>query len=107
MASSGQALVAHLLRRVGFGATFNELEGYCKLGYEDTVEYLLNPEDQPGIEEDLLERYYIDWKESRNIEGALAETVYRMNANATHRPLQEKIALFATGLAKLPSALAE
>jgi uncharacterized protein (DUF1800 family) len=106
MAGSDKALMAHLLRRAGFGATFQELEHYCRMGYEAAVEYLLHPELQPAIEEDLLERYYIDWKESRNIEGALTETVYRMNANASNRPLQEKIALFwhgvfATGLAKV------
>ena len=46
------------------------------------------------------------WFLQENIEGALTETVYRMNANAANRPLQEKIALFwhgvfATGLAKV------
>jgi uncharacterized protein (DUF1800 family) len=106
MASTNQALMAHLMRRAGFGVTFEELNRYCQMGYEATVEFLLHPELQPALEEDLLERYYIDWKESRNIEGALTETVYRMNANASNRPLQEKIALFwhgvfATGLAKV------
>ena len=101
-----KALIAHLLRRAGFGATFQEIESYAERGYEATVEELLYPENRPDIEEDLLERYYIDWKESRNIEGALVETVYRMNALAGVRPLQEKIGLFwhhvfATGLAKV------
>ncbi|MBT97928.1 MAG: hypothetical protein CL902_04790 [Dehalococcoidia bacterium] len=106
MAGTDRALMAHLLRRSGFGATFQELDRYCDLGYEDAVEEILHPEQQPGIEEDVLERYFIDWKESRNIEGALTEFVYRMNAYAGPRPLQEKIALFwhgvfATGLAKV------
>ncbi|HLF04026.1 MAG TPA: DUF1800 domain-containing protein, partial [Dehalococcoidia bacterium] len=101
-----KALMAHLLRRAGFGATFQEVEAYCAQGYQATVEELLHPERRPDIEEDLLERYYTDWKESRNIEGALTETVYRMNANAASRPLQEKMVLFwhgvfATGLAKV------
>ena len=105
-ATTDKALIAHLLRRAGFGATFEEIEKYAELGYEETVEHLLHPERTPDIEEDLLERYYIDWKESRNIEGALVETVYRFNARAGVRPLQEKIALFwhhvfATGLAKV------
>ena len=99
-------LLAHLLRRAGFGATFQELDRYSQLSYEAVVDQLLHPELQPAIEEDVLERYYIDWKESRNIEGALTESVYRMNAYAGGRPLQEKIALFwhgvfATGLAKV------
>ena len=103
---SQRALMAHLLRRAGFGATPAELDTYCGWGYDATVEWLLYPEAQPALDEDIIERYYIDWKESRNIEGALTETVYRMNCNASARPLQEKIALFwhgvfATGLAKV------
>ena len=101
-----RALLAHLLRRAGFGATPAELDAHCARGYDAAVEWLLHPEAQPGLDEDIIERYYIDWKESRNIEGALTETVYRMNGNAAARPLQEKIALFwhgvfATGLAKV------
>ena len=101
-----RALIAHLLRRAGFGATPAELDAYCAWGYDATVEWLLHPEAQPDLDEDIIERYYIDWKESRNIEGALTETVYRMNGNAGIKPLQEKIALFwhgvfATGLAKV------
>ena len=101
-----RALLAHLLRRAGFGATPAELQTHCSRGYAATVEWLLHPEIQPGLDEDIIERYYIDWKESRNIEGALTETVYRMNGNAGTRPLQEKVALFwhgvfATGLAKV------
>ena len=106
MADSDKALMAHLLRRAGFGATFGELEEFCAKGYEATVEELLHPELQQPIDEDVVERYYTDWKESRNIEGALTEFVYRMNAYAGIRPLQEKITLFwhglfATGLAKV------
>jgi uncharacterized protein (DUF1800 family) len=94
------------MRRAGFGATFQDLDRYSQLSYEAVVDELLHPEQQPPIEEDLLERYFIDWKESRNVEGALTESVYRMNAYAGRRPLQEKIALFwhqvfATGLAKV------
>ena len=103
---SQRALLAHLMRRAGFGATPAELDKYGGWGYDATVEWLLHPEAQPGLDEDIIERYYIDWKESRNIEGALTETVYRMNGNAGARPLQEKVALFwhgvfATGLAKV------
>ena len=101
-----RALIAHLLRRAGFGATPDELDDYCARGYQATVEWLLHPEAQPALDEDIIERYYIDWKESRNIEAALTETVYRMNASAGTRPLQGKVALFwhgvfATGLAKV------
>jgi len=106
MTETNKPLMAHLLRRAGFGATFQELEEYCEKGYESTVEELLYPELRSALDEDLLERYYPDWKESLNIAGAQAEFVYRMNANSGQRPLFEKIALFwhgvfATGLGKV------
>ena len=43
------ALMAHLMRRTGFGATREELERRVAEGYEATVEELVNPPDvQPG-----------------------------------------------------------
>ena len=98
MAGTDRTLMAHLMRRSGFGATFQELDRYCELGYEAAVEEILHPEQQPGIEEDVLERYFVEWKESRNKEAALTEVVYRMKAYAGPRPLQEKIALFWHGV---------
>ena len=38
------ALMAHLMRRAGFGAQYHELEALAEKGYEQTVEELLNPE---------------------------------------------------------------
>ena len=32
------ALMSHLMRRTGFGATRDEIERYCEIGYEQTVE---------------------------------------------------------------------
>ena len=52
------ALMSHLMRRVGFGATRQEIEALAEQGYEDTVELLLHPEDQPEIDEELLYRYH-------------------------------------------------
>ena len=40
-------LMAHLLRRAGFGATRAELEAYAAKGYEATVEELLYPQQFP------------------------------------------------------------
>ena len=37
------ALMAHLLRRAGFGATLEELDHCLEQGYEATVEALLTP----------------------------------------------------------------
>ena len=98
------ALIAHLMRRAGFGASRQELEDRAAKGYEATVEELLHPEDQPPIDDDILYRFLPGY------EGALgppinqAEWVYRM-VN-TQRPLEEKLALFwhqlfATGNSKV------
>jgi len=98
------ALIAHLMRRAGFGASRQELEDRAAIGYEATVEELLYPEEQPAIDDDMLFRYLPGY------EGALgppinqAEWVYRM-VN-TQRPLEEKLALFwhqlfATGNSKV------
>ena len=98
------ALIAHLMRRAGFGASREELEDRAAKGYEATVEELLHPEDQPPIDDDILYRFLPGY------EGALgppinqAEWVYRM-VN-TQRPLEEKLALFwhqlfATGNSKV------
>ena len=100
-------MTAHLYRRAGFGATRDELESSLAKWYEATVEELLNPEKQPDLEEDLIFRYYIDQKESRQIEPAQSYWAYRMIN--TKRPLEEKMALFwhglfATGFAKLNHA---
>jgi Protein of unknown function (DUF1800) len=86
------ALMAHLMRRAGFGACRAELEALVAKGYEATVEELLHPEDQPALDEDLLYRYF------PNLEGPLAPVqaqtnwVYRMIN--TPRPLEEMMALF-------------
>ena len=98
------SLMAHLMRRAGFGAPYAELEARAAKGYEATVEELLHPENQPPIDDDLLYRFF------PALEGALSPTanqsewVYRM-VN-TQRPLEEKMALFwhqlfATGNSKV------
>ena len=57
MASQDIALMAHLMRRAGFGATREELEIRVANGYEATVEEFLNPETQPAIDRYELVRY--------------------------------------------------
>ena len=50
------ALMAHLLRRAGFGATRQELEGYLAKGYEAVVDDLLNPSDPQNMPDDVIRR---------------------------------------------------
>ena len=40
------ALMAHLMRRAGFGASRAEIEERARRGYDETVEQLLHPESQ-------------------------------------------------------------
>ena len=51
------ALMAHLMRRAGFGAGRDELEARVAKGYEATVEELLHPETQPPVDAYTLLRY--------------------------------------------------
>ena len=106
MTKEDLALMAHLLRRAGFGASRQEIERYSAQGYEATVEELLHPEDAPPAleDEDLIRRYHIDQNSLIYVESCQAYWLYRMIN--TRRPLEEKLALFwhhifATGYTKL------
>ncbi len=96
MANDELALMAHLMRRVGFGATRDELDTYVAQGYEATVEQLLHPEAAPVMDEDLIRRYHIDQNSLMLIESSQAYWLYRIIN--TQRPLEEKMALFWHGL---------
>ena len=106
MADNDIALMAHLMRRAGFGATRDELEARVAKGYEATVEELVHPENQPDVDLDLMERYLPEYGELAGIESNQQYWVYRMIN--TKRPLQEKMTLFwhgvhCTGFAKVDS----
>jgi len=90
------ALMAHLMRRAGFGAPYAELEARANKGYEATVEELLHPEAQPDLDTDIMLRYKTEWVSKNGLEGQQEEWAYRMIN--TPRPLQEKIALFWHGV---------
>ena len=96
--------MAHLLRRAGFGATWDELETRVAKGYDATVEELLDPEAADGVQDDLLRRYHPDQGGGLGMAGIAAYWLHRMINGKT--PLREKVALFwhgvfATGYAKL------
>jgi uncharacterized protein (DUF1800 family) len=95
MADNDIALMAHLMRRAGFGARYEELEERAAKGYEATVEELLHPEDNPdGLEMDLAERYFIEW--NHHTRGLPEYTAWRMiNSRAA---LAEKMTLFWHGI---------
>jgi uncharacterized protein (DUF1800 family) len=91
MAEKDIALMAHLMRRAGFGAQYDELEARAAKGYEATVEELLHPEDHAnGLELDLAERYFIEWNHfTRGVPEYIA---FRM-INSKNQ-LEEKMVLF-------------
>ena len=109
MSNQDVALMAHLMRRAGFGATRDELEEYMAKGYEATVEELLHPADPQNMPDDIIRRYHVDHSELRELGAAGAYWIYRMIT--TRCPLEEKMALFwhglfATGYSKLNQARA-
>ena len=92
MGNDDIGLIAHLMRRAGFGATRSELEAYSAKGYEAVLDDLLHPERAPDIEEDLLDRYYPSFKTPEDPEEFGGRWMFIMIN--TQRPLQEKVALF-------------
>ena len=110
MASKGDlALMSHLMRRAGFGATREELEKRVAKGYEATVEELLNPppEDPAGKadHDTALTRYH----PGTLLPGGMpspGQARYMFNMVNSQTPLVEKMALFwhqvfATGNGKV------
>ncbi len=96
MSERGVALMAHLLRRAGFGATRDELEAYLDNGYEATVKDLLSPGDCGRMPDDVIRRYHVDQSELRILDSMAANWLYRMIS--TRCPLEEKMTLFWHGL---------
>ena len=92
MSDQDISLMAHLMRRAGFGAPLVELEARAAKGYDATVEELLDPESQPPMERDIMMRYKTEWLAQAGLEGQQEEWTFRMINSK--RPLQEKIALF-------------
>jgi hypothetical protein len=99
------ALMAHLMRRAGFGASRDELEARVAKGYDATVEELLHPETKPAVDPYTLLRY----QPAALLPGGqppMGNVNYMYYLVNTQRPLQEKVALFwhhvfATGNSKV------
>ena len=96
MSSQDIALIAHLMRRAGFGATRSELEGYARNGYEATVDELLDFSDTTAMPTDLIRRYHHDHSALFESTGSGASWLYRIIS--TSAPLQEKVVLFWHGV---------
>lgn len=92
MADDRIELMAHLMRRVGVGATRDELEELAQRPYEDVVEDLLHPERHTDPETDALDRYFPTSFSPDTPMTWASRWIYNL-AN-TERPLREKMALF-------------
>ena len=105
MTNHDVGMMAHLMRRAGFGASREELEARAAKGYEATVEELLHPEAQPPLDRNEMMRYHPwTWRPGTLPGMGAAEWLHDMLN--TKRPLEEKMALFwhqvfATGVSKV------
>jgi uncharacterized protein (DUF1800 family) len=83
----------HLLRRAGFGYSPTELKYYKSLGYERTLEELLEPEKVDNSQlENALDQQGFDFTRLVDLK---RWWIYRMSF--TRRPLEEKMTLFWHG----------
>ena len=98
-------LMAHLMRRAGFGASREELETRAGNGYEATVEELLSGDSREPMEMHELLRYH-PWAWKPGTVQGMGHTNWLYRMINTDSPLQEKMTLFwhgifATGVSKV------
>ena len=101
---SKRKLVAHLMRRAGFGATSAELDHLVEVDYDDLVDSLIDPPDTSWIGEHLVRRFHHEQSGMMSAYGPGEYWLYRMVT--TKAPLIEKMtlfwhAIFATGYPKV------
>ena len=104
MSTKKLQLMAHLMRRAGFGATREELEALSHEDYETTVERLLDTDHPNMMSLDMMRRYNPENSGMIAHLGGGSRWMYRMIS--TDSPLREKVGLFwhgifATGYSKL------
>jgi hypothetical protein len=88
------ARISHLLRRAGFGASPEELDGFVDMGLDATVDYLLDYESVDNREmETLLAGYEFDLGKRTPL-----QRWWLLRMIHTKRPLQEKMTLFYHGI---------
>ena len=104
-----RALMAHLMRSAGFGATQAELDVLETKPYDEVVDEILNPGASNHMTDEVVMRYHTEVHEQRGGPWSAKQWLYRMVTTDT--PILEKMALFwqgifATGYAKTNQARA-
>ncbi|MEX2228519.1 MAG: DUF1800 domain-containing protein [Dehalococcoidia bacterium] len=92
MADEQIDLMAHLMRRVGVGATRDELEVLAARPYEEVVEDLIHPERFVDEDLDALDRYFPSSRSNDTPTVWAGRWLYHL-VNS-RRPLRHKMALF-------------
>src|SRR6476469_10102711 len=113
--AAGDLVIAHLLRRAGFGASNAELAAYSQLSYSEAVDRLINYDALPDAVDANIGKPGFVGTTSRGAfspntvaDDARQRWLFRMVHS--DRPLQEKMTLFwhhyfATGLSKVAGAV--
>ena len=90
-------LLAHLMRRAGFGATRTQLQVLEKKGYDAVVDELLNPsESAQWMGDYMVRRFHYEQSGMLGFRGSGENWLYRMVTSDAH--LQEKMCLFWHGI---------
>ena len=97
-------LIAHLMRRAGFGANRTEIEALAEKGYDSTLDELLNPVDPQWLGDYMVRRFHHEQSGMMGPRASGENWLYRMVTSTA--PLQEKMCLFwhsifATGYPKV------
>jgi len=96
--------ISHLMRRIGFGGSKEEIDQLTNKSYDNAVDFLLDNSDENPVPTDLLRRYQIDLSDVRSVNSSGAFWMYRLAHSKF--PFDDKVALFwhrvfATGQNKL------
>lgn len=87
--------ISHLLRRFGFGAGRYELQHYEPLGYDGTLDRLLNYENvEEGFSIDPWEIAHEEGKEEIYVDPPRFASLWALRMLMTRRPLEQKLTLF-------------
>ena len=96
MSSENRRLLAHLMRRAGFGVNSDELDLLETRSYETVVDNLLDPSDTSWIGDHLVRRFHHEQSGMISGFGPGENWLYRMVT--TKAPFIEKCALFWHGI---------